>query len=365
MLLALHASAVATEPAVHAKNEFPLLVLGALGVVYGDIGTSPIYAFRAGAARRGRRGAPTTAADVLGLLSLIVWALTITVTVKYIFFVTRADNKGEGGTLSLMALAAASFKKRRVWVLAHGRGRRGAVLRRRDHHAGDLGAVGGRGHPGRRAAACAAGSCRSRSSLIIGLFCGPAFRHREGGARSSGRSRRSGSWRSAVCGIYADRRASGRALGAQSGCYGITSSSPIRRSRRSSFGAVFLAVTGAEALYADLGHFGRKPIVVGVVHPRVSRACCSTISGRAPSSSAMATAVDESVLRDDPGLGAAADGRPRDAGDGHRQPGGDHRGLLADAAGDRAQSPAAHDACFTPRRRSRARSTCRRSTRSC
>src|SRR5215213_5743773 len=87
------ASAVATEPAVHARKEFPLLVLGALGVVYGDIGTSPIYAFRQAMAAR-PEGSPTEF-EVLGLLSLIVWALTLTVSVKYVFFVTRADNKGE------------------------------------------------------------------------------------------------------------------------------------------------------------------------------------------------------------------------------------------------------------------------------
>ena len=101
------AGVAATDLAGHAiksRKEFRLLVLGALGVVYGDIGTSPIYAFRQ--ALQVRPGAATSTAEILGLLSLIIWALTVTVTVKYIFFVTRADNKGEGGTLSLMALAA-------------------------------------------------------------------------------------------------------------------------------------------------------------------------------------------------------------------------------------------------------------------
>src|SRR6188768_2725821 len=89
------AGAGATNQAGHAnKHHLPLLVLGALGVVYGDIGTSPIYAFRQAMAVR--PGAASTEAEVLGLLSLIVWALTATVTIKYIFFVTRADNKGEG-----------------------------------------------------------------------------------------------------------------------------------------------------------------------------------------------------------------------------------------------------------------------------
>jgi KUP system potassium uptake protein len=82
---------VATHPAGHANNKhLPVLVLGALGVVYGDIGTSPIYAFREAFAAHGKTG--DLAADVLGLLSLIVWALTFTVAIKYVFFVTRADN---------------------------------------------------------------------------------------------------------------------------------------------------------------------------------------------------------------------------------------------------------------------------------
>ena len=78
-------------------------MLGALGVVFGDIGTSPIYAFRE-ALHASTGGAPVVRDDVLGVLSLIVWALTLIVTVKYVTFVLRADNRGEGGTLSLMAL---------------------------------------------------------------------------------------------------------------------------------------------------------------------------------------------------------------------------------------------------------------------
>mgnify|MGYP001552565173 CR=1 FL=1 len=75
--------------AAHANKHLPVMVLGALGVVYGDIGTSPIYAFRQAFAARGAPGELTQ--DVLGLLSLIVWALTITVSIKYVFIVTRAD----------------------------------------------------------------------------------------------------------------------------------------------------------------------------------------------------------------------------------------------------------------------------------
>src|SRR3569623_1078856 len=114
------ASAEAVSPHVgHAYIHLPALVLGAFGVVYGDIGTSPIYAFRQAFADREQGGELTS--DVLGLLSLIVWALTITVSIKYVFFVTRADNKGEGGTLSLMSLVRSTLTTKRAgWVAAVG-----------------------------------------------------------------------------------------------------------------------------------------------------------------------------------------------------------------------------------------------------
>ena len=78
------------------------LAIGALGVVYGDLGTSPLYALRT--AFHGQHAIPLTPGNVLGVLSLIFWALIIIVTIKYITVVLRADNKGEGGILALMAL---------------------------------------------------------------------------------------------------------------------------------------------------------------------------------------------------------------------------------------------------------------------
>ena len=101
------------------NKNFRVLVLGAIGVVYGDIGTSPIYAFRE-ALHASRQSSGGTVTEILGLLSLIVWALTIVVTVKYVGFVLKADNKGEGGTLSLMTLARNSLTGRSVWVLVLG-----------------------------------------------------------------------------------------------------------------------------------------------------------------------------------------------------------------------------------------------------
>jgi KUP system potassium uptake protein len=80
-----------------------LLSLGALGVVYGDIGTSPLYAFRESFRGAGHEMA-VTQPNVLGVLSLIVWSLLVIITVKYLAFVMRADNEGEGGILSLTSL---------------------------------------------------------------------------------------------------------------------------------------------------------------------------------------------------------------------------------------------------------------------
>src|SRR3954463_8549495 len=95
----------------HGRKELAALSLGALGVVYGDIGTSPLYAMgeclsssatKEHALRPGVAGYDP--ADVLGILSLFFWALTLVVVIKYLVFVLRADNKGEGGILALAAL---------------------------------------------------------------------------------------------------------------------------------------------------------------------------------------------------------------------------------------------------------------------
>jgi len=86
----------------HGGGGLPALALGALGVVYGDIGTSPLYAFKECLA--GEHGVKPTPDNVLGVLSLIFWSLMMVVTVKYLTFIMRADNKGEGGILALLAL---------------------------------------------------------------------------------------------------------------------------------------------------------------------------------------------------------------------------------------------------------------------
>lgn len=259
------ADAVAAEHTSHSKREFRILVLGAVGVVYGDIGTSPIYAFREALAARpiGSGGEN----EVLGLLSLIVWALTLTVSIKYVFFVTRADNRGEGGTLSLMALARSGFTKHPGWLLALGVV--GSAL-----FFGDsiitpaisvLSAV-----EGLEVIAPNLSSWVLPATLVIlvGLFAVQRF--------GTGKVSRvfgpvTAVWFLAlgVSGLLhvIDQP---QVLWAINPLYGVQFLIAHIHIASVVVGAVFLAVTGAEALYADLGHFGRRPIVIawfGLVFP--------------------------------------------------------------------------------------------------
>src|SRR5262249_17933293 len=99
----------------HGKRLF-LLALTALGVVYGDIGTSPLYSMRE--CFHGEHAVAPTPANVYGVLSLIFWSLVIVVTLKYHVYVLRADNRGEGGILALMALVRKALgEKRHGWIL--------------------------------------------------------------------------------------------------------------------------------------------------------------------------------------------------------------------------------------------------------
>src|SRR3989442_11786191 len=102
-----------------ATSGFLALTLGSIGVVFGDIGTSPLYAFRE-AVTHAANGAPVSRTIVLGVLSLILWALFIVVTAKYVLLLLRADNNGEGGTLSLMALGQRALGRRSWPLLALG-----------------------------------------------------------------------------------------------------------------------------------------------------------------------------------------------------------------------------------------------------
>jgi KUP system potassium uptake protein len=233
------------------------LLLGVLGVVYGDIGTSPLYAFRASLAHFAQFGAARW--EVLGLLSLIFWSLVLIVTVKYVMLVMLADNRGEGGILALMALA------QRV---SHGPGMRaglaligigGACL-----FFGDgvitpaisvLSAVEGLeiATPG-----LASFVLPISAAIIIALF---VIQWR--GTGSVGRlfGPVMALWFAAI-GVLGALEVARQpsVLAAVSPTYAAGLVYHDRWLAFVALGSVVLAVTGAEALYADMGHFGAKPI---------------------------------------------------------------------------------------------------------
>src|SRR6266436_3249325 len=168
------------------QGSLPLLALSALGIVFGDIGTSPLYTFKTilGTAEKS-----PDAAAVLGALSLVLWTLFIITTVKYVLFAMRVDNDGEGGILALMALLGVK-KQNRPTIVA------------------------------------------------VGLF-GAAL-------------------------IYGDGAIT-PAISVLSALEGLNMATPafapyVLPAAVAMLGALFLCVTGAEALYADMGHFGRGPI---------------------------------------------------------------------------------------------------------
>ncbi|MBD8064224.1 potassium transporter Kup [Devosia sp. PTR5] len=256
------AGTVATEQAEHSGHNLPVLVLGALGVVFGDIGTSPLYAFREAmhAASHGGNVIPSHD-EVLGLLSLIVWALTLIVTVKYVSFVLRTDNNGEGGTLSLMSLArnAVAGRARNV-VLALGLV--GSAL-----FFGDAIIT-----PAISVLSAVEGLQVVQPSLtpwivpitvliIIALF----FVQRFGTGRVAtvfGPVTLVWFLTLGVSGFQHIFEAPQVFL-ALNPLYGLAFVINHLDISLVVLGAVFLAVTGAEALYVDLGHFGRRPIIMG------------------------------------------------------------------------------------------------------
>ena len=106
-----------TEPHAHGRTASAAALLGVLGIVYGDIGTSPLYAFKAALLHFSDEGLERW--EILGVLSLVFWALIIVVTIKYVLLIMRADNKGEGGILALMALAQRGVTAPRArWLVA-------------------------------------------------------------------------------------------------------------------------------------------------------------------------------------------------------------------------------------------------------
>lgn len=247
--------AEADEP---AGGHLSLAMLAALGVVFGDIGTSPIYALRACFDRH--YGIAPTPDNVFGIVSLIFWALIIVVSLKYVIFVMRADNNGEGGTFALLALIGPWSRLdrpgRRTLVLV---GLLGAALLFGDMMITPaisiLSAVEGIkvADPHFKAWVIPA------TIVILLLLFAIQSRGTERVGRSFGPIMLAWFGFIAALGIMAIVRAP-RILAAASPLYAVEF---FVRNRVAGFfvlAAVILAVTGCEALYADLGHFGRPPI---------------------------------------------------------------------------------------------------------
>ncbi len=231
------------------------LTLGAVGVVYGDIGTSPIYAFRE--ALKATGAASPGATEVLGILSLLIWTLILIVTVKYVFFLLRADNRGEGGILSLYTLVRLAFGRRSLPILLLALF--GAAL-----FAGDAAIT-----PAISVLSAVEGTELILPALApyvlpvtLGILVALFMMQRGGTAKVA-------KLFGPICVLWF------LALGALGIQYLLEAPQVLAAFNPvwgAAFllgnpgiafvvlGAVFLAVTGGEALYADLGHFGRKPI---------------------------------------------------------------------------------------------------------
>ena len=236
------------------------LTLGALGVVYGDIGTSPLYTLRECFA--GEHGLPLTAANIMGIMSLVFWALVIVVTVKYVLFVMRADNKGEGGILSLLALASTRRPDSGgKLTLLTALGLCGASLFYGDGMITPaisvLSAV-----EGLEVAEPALESMvvPVTVAILIALFA----------IQSHGTSRVGALFGPIMVAWFATLGLLGLAelvrepgvLAAFDPRYAVAFFVANGWTGFLVLGAVVLAVTGGEALYADMGHFGRRPIRV-------------------------------------------------------------------------------------------------------
>jgi KUP system potassium uptake protein len=236
---------------------FWALTLASIGVVYGDIGTSPLYAVRESVLAAGGVSEGSSADIILGILSLIIWALILVVTVKYVLLLLRADNDGEGGTLALMALAQRALGGRSLLVLSLG------IIAAALFY-GDamltpavsvLSAVEG--------LEIAAPSLQFyvvplAVVILVSLFA----------VQSRGTANVAAFFSPITLIWFVAIAAAGlwhisqniTVLQAFSPVYGISFLASHGLISLLTLGAVFLAVTGAEALYADLGHFGRGPI---------------------------------------------------------------------------------------------------------
>ena len=244
-----------TSPA-HPAGQAALTV-AALGVVFGDIGTSPLYALHT---VFGEEGVDATRAAVYGVISLVVWSVTVVVSLKYVTFIMRADNEGEGGIMALIALVQGTrFSGRRAAMALVALGIFGASLFYGDGMITPaisvLSAVEGLKvvSPSLESAVVPI-----TLAIIVGLFTIQRF-----GTGAVGRlfGPVMGLWFGllAVAGLGHVLRHPG-ILRALSPTYAVTYFADHPATAFAALGGVVLTITGAEALYADMGHFGRPPI---------------------------------------------------------------------------------------------------------
>ncbi|GAA0692910.1 potassium transporter Kup [Dyella marensis] len=240
------------------KRRLAALALGAIGVVYGDIGTSPLYTLQTTLSHDGMKPTPES---IFGVLSLIFWAQIIVVSLKYVVFIMRADNKGEGGIMALLALALRSSRgdARMRWILAI-LGIFGAAL-----FYGDgvitpaisvLSAVEGM----KVAVPDLPHWVVPVTSVVILFFLFALQRH---GTERVGKlfGPVMVIWFIVIAGLGVQMIAlNPHVLLALNPMYGVKFFMSHGLQAFIALGGVVLALTGAEALYADMGHFGKKPI---------------------------------------------------------------------------------------------------------
>jgi KUP system potassium uptake protein len=251
------------------RASFWTLTLGSVGVVYGDIGTSPLYALKESLVAASA-GGELTREMILGVVSLILWALIIVVTLKYVLLILRMDNNGEGGTLSLMALVQRAIGSSAAFVTLLGI--IGAALFYGDAiitpSLSVLSAI-----EGLKLATPAFEPYVVPLSLVVLVAL---FAVQSGGTASVA------AWFGPITSVWFIAMAIGGLihiaqqpgiLAAISPTYGVSFLLKHGIAGVFALGLVFLAVTGVEALYADLGHFGRRPIQtawLGFVFPALS-----------------------------------------------------------------------------------------------
>jgi KUP system potassium uptake protein len=251
-----------TSASLHASPEHrkatAALVLGAIGVVFGDIGTSPLYALKT--AFKPEYGIPLSPDNVMGILSLIVWSMVWVITIKYLFVMMRADNNGEGGILALLALALRETRgrPRLKWTII-GIGMFGAAMFYGDSMITPaisvLSAV-----EGLEVATPVFG--KFVIPIALGVLAGLFFIQSHGTSKvGSFFGPVTVLWFLAIGALGAAQLWRNPAvLSALQPAYAVDFVFAYPLLGFFVLGAVFLAMTGGEALYADMGHFGKRPI---------------------------------------------------------------------------------------------------------